>query len=351
MVPFETRQYTDSQVKRAGEKLKDPGSLTEQERADALAVLNNYRLLHYAPLNTFQATLRRRLKALGLEGAIVAQRIKRLPTILEKLQRFRGMQLNRMQDIGGIRTITANMEELDRICAAYSGPQGKFLHKIVRTDDYVATPKDSGYRGRHVVFRYHHDQPDYNGLHVEMQFRTRLQHVWATAVETFEAFMGEHFKSSMGNTRWLDFFALVSSAYAIMEQQPVLPRHRGLAAVEIHSTISAMVQELGVMDKIQLFSAVSRQLPHITKEKDSYAVLVLDTYEKSVQVKFFPVQQYRLAYESYAREEHRSQDEPTRQIVLVKTGSLKRLQKAYPNYFADLKEFKQKLLKIMESAG
>ena len=55
------------------------------------------------PLNEFQNTLRARLKKLGQSDAIVAQRIKRKPTILEKLQRFRSMRLDQMDGIGGIR--------------------------------------------------------------------------------------------------------------------------------------------------------------------------------------------------------------------------------------------------------
>lgn len=345
--PFEARQYSDSQVKKAGEKLKHPENLAPQERAAAIQVLVNYRLLHYAPLNTFQATLRKRLKALGCSKAIVAQRIKRLPTILEKLQRFPSMQLNRMQDIGGIRTIAANMAELDKIYASYAANRGRMRHQVVRMDDYVARPKESGYRGRHIVFRYSHKLPDYNGLQVEMQFRTRLQHVWATAVETFEAFMGEQFKSSKGDTRWLEFFALVSSAYALQEKQPVLARHSALSPAQLLGNIRKMEHELCVLKKIQGFSSVSKLLPNITKVQDSYAVLLLDTHERAAQVRLFPVSQYMEAYDCYSREEQRSEGDSRRQVVLVKTDSLLRLQKAYPNYFADLKEFRQHLLRII----
>ena len=348
--PFEPRQYSNTQVNKAGERLKHPETLTPQEREDAIRVLMNYRLLHYAPLNTFQATLRKRLQALGCGKAIVAQRIKRLPTILEKLQRFPSMQLNRMQDIGGIRTITTNMAELDRICAAYAQGKGRMRHQMVRMDDYVAQPKASGYRGRHIVFRYSHPLPDYNGLQVEMQFRTRLQHVWATAVETFEAFMGEQFKSGKGDARWLEFFALVSNAYALAEGQPVLERHRALKPAKLHAQIRKMARELGVQEKIQGFSSVSKLLPDITKAKAAIAVLVLDTHEKSVQVRLFAVNRYREAYDVYTREEQRSAGDSRRQVVLVKTDSLKRLQKAYPNYFADLKEFRQSLQRIISPA-
>lgn len=104
MPPFESTQYTTSQIRKAGNKLKKMLDLSPEERSEALEVLRNFRALHYAPLNTFQATLRDRLDRLGSEDSIVAQRIKRLPTILDKLRRYPNMNLDRMQDIGGIRT-------------------------------------------------------------------------------------------------------------------------------------------------------------------------------------------------------------------------------------------------------
>ena len=57
--------------------------------------------------------------------------------------------------------------------------------------DYVRKPKTSGYRGIHLVYRYHNDRKTiYNGLQIEPQLRTRRQHAWATAVDT-RAFVEE----------------------------------------------------------------------------------------------------------------------------------------------------------------
>lgn len=40
-----------------------------------------------------------------LKDKTVAQRLKRLPTILDKIQRYPDMRLSRMQDIAGVRVI------------------------------------------------------------------------------------------------------------------------------------------------------------------------------------------------------------------------------------------------------
>ncbi|MBR2145465.1 MAG: hypothetical protein IJ956_07990, partial [Akkermansia sp.] len=79
--------------------LRDIDQLSPADREWALGVLDNFRALHAMPLNTFQATLRQRIKRLGISDYIVAQRIKRKPTILDKLHRYADMQLKRMHDI------------------------------------------------------------------------------------------------------------------------------------------------------------------------------------------------------------------------------------------------------------
>ena len=54
-------------------------------------------------------------------------------------------------------------------------------------DDYITTPKDSGYRGVHLIYRYYSDKNEtFNGLKIEVQIRTALQHAWATAVDENE---------------------------------------------------------------------------------------------------------------------------------------------------------------------
>ena len=98
-------------------------------------------------LNTFQATLRTRIARLGIKGFIVAQRIKRKPTIL------------RMHDIGGIRTILPSIKELELLKDLYLDKSQKLSHRLVRIDDYIQKPKESSYRGVHLVFSYHTSHP------------------------------------------------------------------------------------------------------------------------------------------------------------------------------------------------
>jgi hypothetical protein len=64
----------------------------------------------------------------------------------------------------------------------------------------------------------------YDGQRIEIQIRSKLQHLWATAVETAQIFTGQALKSKVKNASadWLRFFALTSSAFALREETPTV---------------------------------------------------------------------------------------------------------------------------------
>jgi ppGpp synthetase/RelA/SpoT-type nucleotidyltranferase len=59
------------------------------------------------------------------------------------------MTLSQMQDIGGCRAIVATAVQVDQSCANYA--ESDIKHALHRKDNYIATPKNSGYRGVHLV--------------------------------------------------------------------------------------------------------------------------------------------------------------------------------------------------------
>ena len=109
---------SNSQIRKAGEIFRNPDA-TQQERDNAFNSMNQWRVLHEVPLNTFQATLRTRLKHHHLKDVIVAQRLKRASTIIDKLSRESGMSLDRMHDIGGLRVILKSIEEVRKVEKIY----------------------------------------------------------------------------------------------------------------------------------------------------------------------------------------------------------------------------------------
>ena len=350
MSPFEKRQYSGKQIIKAGDMLRDIDQLTPEQREWALSVLDNFRALHAMPLNSFQATLRQRIARLGISDFIVAQRIKRKPTILDKLHRFADMQLKRMHDIGGIRAILPSMKDLEALKKQYQDQSAKLTHKLVQEYDYISTPKTSGYRGVHLVFSYHTSHPDkqdYEGLRIEMQLRTQLQHVWATAVEIFEAFMGENFKSSKGSQEWLDFFALAASAFAYKEKQPVVPAHADMSREELLRQLKEKMNSLHVLEVMQGFT-LTDTLSSKHKHQGGHVLLIFDAAEKVATVRQYTTSEYEEAYAAYIRAEEENRSRQNRQVVLVKMASIQQLEKAYPNYFANIRQFRTLLQQMLK---
>ena len=97
-----SKKLSREKVRKAGKVLvhSSPGTI---EYDQALEIAQQWRLAHVYPINTFQARLRHIAK--NIPGSIVAQRLKRMPTIIDKLDRYPDMQLSTMQDIGGVRII------------------------------------------------------------------------------------------------------------------------------------------------------------------------------------------------------------------------------------------------------
>ena len=94
--------------------------------------------------------MRQKLKSID-GSAIVAQRLTRAPSIILKLQRFDGMQLARMQDIGGLRAVVGSVAKVRRLEVAYRNAH--FKHVLTSSKNYIDEPKDDGYRSIHLICR------------------------------------------------------------------------------------------------------------------------------------------------------------------------------------------------------
>lgn len=213
-------QYSKQRVNGAGRALVSPYS-TEDELDEAVAIINNWRSSHSFPLNIFQNGLRQRGGEVD-ENCVVAQRLKRLPAIEHKLNRFPTMTLSQMQDIGGCRAIVDSLDHVTALHRMYV--ESRIKHEHVRVDDYIAQPRHSGYRSLHLIYRYFSDKKiTYNTLLIEIQLRSQLQHSWATAVETVDTYTEQSLKTSGGEGNWERFFALMGTSFAIREKSPGVP--------------------------------------------------------------------------------------------------------------------------------
>ncbi|MBC8287578.1 MAG: RelA/SpoT domain-containing protein [Nitrospinae bacterium] len=345
---FPTLNYSKTKVNKAG-KILIANSSTQRELLWAHSVLSNWRACHGHPINTFQALLRTRIKAISGK-AFAAQRLKRTPSIIEKLKRFDTMQLTQMQDIGGLRAVVNRLHQVNRLYKEYKLGK-RFEHELFSEKNYIDAPKKEGYRGIHLIFRYKNRLvPDYDGLYIELQLRTKLQHNWATAVETMSTFLKQALKASEGERRWLEYFEIVGSAFAHLEETTLVPGYKGLTQEQTFAMVASKEKQLGVLDKLRGYSRAVETIG-VRNKKASYHLVILNYGTKTVRIKAFSKSQLDVASEEYSLEEEKAANLGEKiEVVLVSAGTIKDLKKAYPNYFLDTRDFVKEVESIIASS-
>jgi hypothetical protein len=327
-------EYSRQSVDKAGEAYVDPKA-TREDREMALAVINNWRSSHSYPLNALQVSLRK-LAAKHDQDPTVAQRIKRLQSIRHKLERFDWIKLSVMQDIGGARAVLSSVQEVEALVNYYT-TKSRAKHHLVRQDPYILEPKRSGYRGVHLVYSYDGIQ-DWNGLKVEIQIRSRLQHAWATAVETVGTFTRQALKSSQGEADWLRFFALMSSALALREGTPMVPQTPEDPDA-LRKELRRYAKKLRVIEQLKWYGTT---LDHVEKTMPGVKgghIFLLELDFDEQQLSIWDFENSLQATEQYDAVERAIEGQPNRDAVLVTVESIAALQRAYPNYFLDTTAF------------
>ena len=345
--------HSKSKVDWAGDILINETS-PPKEKARALKILDNWRAIHRYPLHIFKKRLKRVSEKMNKE-ALAVQRLKRLSSILKKLQRkYYGnkptMKLSQMQDIAGCRVVMPDVK-LARKLYKEKYIRGDLKHKKVNEKDYINYPKEDGYRSIHLIYRYRSDKEgkkDYNGLLIEVQIRSKLQHLWATAIETVDFFTRQAIKSNEGQKEWMDFFKLVSSAFALMEKTPVVP-NTPTNKKELYFRIKEKEKELQVIKVMKGWAKAIKVFTQAVQKRPKlqFFLLELDIIGEKLNITGYTKNQEEKAILDYAKAEERNKEERGYDVVLVGADTTNDLKKAYPNYFVDTKEFLINLQKIL----
>jgi ppGpp synthetase/RelA/SpoT-type nucleotidyltranferase len=317
-----------------------------QELEDALAIINNWRTSHRFPLNSMQVTLRRRAKKIDPK-AVVPQRLKRLAAIETKLTLQAGMKLSRMHDIGGCRAILRDVRAVRRLVASYEESTAKNPHKrarFVKKYDYIDdVPKEDGYRGVHLVYQYRSESKEvavYNGLRIEVQIRSSLQHAFATAVETASIFTEQPIKSikaNLNDSRWRRFFAVMGGALAIREETKRVP---GVPedGIQLATEIRTLAAQLSVETVLSGWGKTVEQLSGSVINAAAYIIL-LDAETKTTEVVGYTRGELPKTEAEILRLEKQIARKPSQQVVWVKADSIDALRIGYPNFYLDTEAF------------
>jgi hypothetical protein len=340
MTKYAPPSYSRVEVNKAGRRLSD--SSVPMELDAAIAVIHDWRLAHNKPLNGMYMSIKRRALQIS-RSAVVAQRLKRLESIQAKLVRGEVQKLTQIQDIGGCRVVfptVAHVKAFATKCCADS----KTFEFNNNPKYYIVHPKTTGYRSYHVVYHYISAEDAYNGLKIELQVRTKLQHMWATAVETVSTFSRLPLKSGgiEADTEWSRFFALASGAFAAWEGTEPVP-NTPESSEELKQELRALAVKLRVTYMLNAWRTALKILP-VQKVAGTIAyMLTLDVSSNTVS--YVSLNEKQLP----AAEERRLLTEKTtgKDVVIVRVGSMANLKKAYPNYFADTRDFMNALRNII----
>lgn len=333
--------YSKKAVRRAGDYLISD-DFDVKKFIDSYEILNNWRASHEYPIQSMLGYYRK--KAIEIDpSAVIVRRLKRTPSILAKLNREEGMKLDRMEDIGGCRIVVANKHQVYEVRDAIV--DGRTRNILRRQRDYIKTPKESGYRGIHLVYRYNGQKAQYSAHSIELQIRSKVQHAWATAVEVVGTFTGQGLKASQGQDDWLDFFKLASLAFEDIENKSLAKNANSQKRLELLKYI----ERLGVLHKLRAFAVSTRHLGSDNKNKNDYFLLVLEIDKSNIGIMRFPREHIASATEKYAELEKEYRNNKNKDVVLVAAESVHGLKKAYPNYFADTTEFAKNIERVIQA--
>ncbi len=334
-------KYTAGQIDRAG-KVLSSSIATKEQIDDAIAVMDGWRIAHGHPLEIALKALQVRATDVN-PNATIGTRLKREESIRAKLIREPTMKLSKMQDIGGCRVILRNMNEVDQLVSLYANDPG------ISVTDYVQNPRVSGYRGKHIIWKFEGEDADSRPMRIEIQVRTELQHSWATAVEVCSTFTDQNLKSDhpqVSDNRWVRFFALMGSVMAIAEggglvkdtpseKAKLLAELKNLAAL-LH--VSEMMKRWNTATEIINAAANDPLAHHFLIQLQAF-----DHLRARVNVTAYGKGREQQAAEDRVQLEKDARTRVGIQVALVAVQSVDTLKTAYPNYFSDTVRFLKEL--------
>lgn len=233
---------SNSQVDRLGACLKKAPPTAEQ-----LTQLDTFRQSFTA---SYKDVYYRLTHILGM--SVTGRPAKSTTSIIEKLRREK-VRLSQMQDIAGCRVIAED--------TIHQNTFVKNVCLILGTnsiDDRRSIPSH-GYRAIHVISSLY-------GRSVEVQIRSRLQHMWAELSEKLSDVYGSTIKYGVGNADILEVLSSLSTR---------------VATVEGHEQITAELLQMradGRLKYLRKTGGISKENIHAVKN----AKKVLATEQESV---------------------------------------------------------------------
>ena len=343
-------KYSRNQLNKIGTYLYSE-SIDAFTRSEAIRTVSDWRMTHLPVLREFIEELTAYFVTHSISYAFYSQRIKRMSSIIEKLRNNEasGMRLGGLQDIGGARFVFDTMENLNQAQEALKAfSPSHFIFE--KKNDYIKEPKNSGYRSIHYVYKYQSDDPNYDGLRIELQIRTRLEHSWAMAVETASLISRTSLKANIDdNSIWRDFFKLASAIFAQKEECPVNAQYSGYTHEKYCNEYIELLNKHRLLDQLQALRVTVNDESAFANETTGYCILFINFRERMVSYRLYQLGQENEASAMFSQTEQSLVNDEA--VIMVSIEKMKELREAYPSYFLDTKEFIEALQDFNDSCA
>ena len=352
---------------RAGVILSESTSGLSDEYRHAWEIAEQWRMQHVEPTRRcFQSVLS---CSHQFPDSVATYRMKRMASIRAKLRRASShFELGALDDIGGCRLIVKDVGEV-REAATLLKTSLELKDQGRGEKDYILRPRSNGYRSHHLIASIPSDSANGIAYRVEIQIRTRLEHCWATTVETAGEIYNTDYKNpdieirpAALDRQRLSFFAAVSDLFAAQENVPLTTAYSGDSpgSDPIGRIQNNPMTETIISDLRKVCDGVYSVSPR-TSTDDTLFLLKFSADEQFLDVEAFSDDQLDSALDRYEACEKAIDDKPfnrhdtnkTEQssessrhfnnVVLVHATSLEQLRTAYPNYSANVQQFLDEL--------
>ena len=162
---------------------------------------------------------------------------------------------------------------------------------------------------------------------VEIQYRTNIQHAWATAVEVVGFITESQPKFQEGDKRYQDALALASEILARTFENSTGP-HPELDNQELVRSFLSLDQEIGLLNMLRGLNSADTEVSN----KRNTILIFSETGELEVR-------SFRDSTDALKALFELEEKMPGKDIVLVKADSTEEVRFAFKNYFSDAQDF------------
>ncbi len=302
---------TKTQIKKLGKSIRVSQRESNSFKDEDLEKLQAYRVSFQKSMNNVFDFLVARSKY-HYKGSLTVYRLKRIDTIVRKINREKTMDFSKMQDIAGCRSIVDSERQIYNIVADF---EKNDQFEIIDRVDYIIKPRDTGYVSYHLIVK-----PINEERFVEIQLRTRSQHFWATLVEITDVVFNIKLKEGEDHPQLYRFHKLLAKGKNQLTTEDKIE----IVQIERENEIISKVTSLF---KSNYYVSIDRWGKAENRDEAQYLIMELD---EDLSPDFYFFKDFLNAESAYF--DKFASNEPNMVLVHVNKPSFEKIGLAYSNY-------------------